>query len=442
MALVALVTAPLSVLAAARLARRAQPSFREQWTSTGELNGRIEEICTGHPLVKAFGREEEARKAFTEANHRLTAATRKAQSASSALQPVMGFLSNLNYVLIAVVGGVRVAAGALSVGDIQAFVQYSRQYSQPFIYLAGMAGTVQSGLASGERVLDLLDLSEEEPDTGRGEAPGPAPAGRVTFEGRLLPVRRGRAPDRGPDADRRARSDRRDRRPHGRRQDHPRQPAHALLRRPLRAHHPGRRGHRRDTPCPPARRDRHGPAGHLAVPGVIAENIAYGADAPSREEIVEAAVLAHADRFIRTLPHGYDTIVDEEATVLSAGEKQLLTIARAFLARPSLLVLDEATSSVDTRTEVLVQQALARLREGRTAFVIAHRLSTIRHADTIVVMDGGSIVETGTHEQLLAAGGAYARLQAAGAGYYVECPTARWNLAAQQVGQRGQRSPC
>ncbi|MFD3624978.1 ABC transporter ATP-binding protein [Streptomyces sp. NPDC058698] len=410
LALVALVTVPLSFVVATRVGKRSQPHFVQQWRTTGTLNAHIEEMYTGHTLVKVFGRQDESAEKFAEENDALYEAGFRAQFNSGVMQPLMFFVSNLNYVLVAVVGGLRVASGTLSIGDVQAFIQYSRQFSMPLTQVASMANLVQSGVASAERVFELLDAEEQEADpapAGKPERPrgrvalervsfrydperpliddlsltvepghtvaivGPTGAGKTTLVNLLMrfyEVSAGRITLDGMDIARMSREE-------------------------LRA---GIGMVLQDT---------------WLFGGTIAENIAYGASREvSREEIEEAARAAHADRFVRTLPDGYDTVIDDEGSGVSAGEKQLITIARAFLSDPVILVLDEATSSVDTRTEVLIQKAMAQLAHGRTSFVIAHRLSTIRDADTILVMEDGAIVEQGGHEALLAAGGAYARL--------------------------------
>lgn len=412
LAIIALVTVPVSVFVAARIGKRAQPQFVKQWSTTGRLNGHIEEMYTGHSLVKIFGRQDESAETFREHNDTLYAASFRAQFISGLIQPAMMFIGNLNYVLVAVVGGLRVASGSLSLGDVQAFIQYSRQFSQPITQVASMANLLQSGVASAERVFALLDADEQAPDPqtpirpeqvhGRVEfehvsfrytpdtpliedlslcvSPGqtvaivgPTGAGKTTLVNLLMrfyEVTGGRITLDGVDIAEMTRED-------------------------LRA--------------------RTGMVLQDAwlFGGTIADNIAYGSAGATHEQIMEAAAATHVDRFVRTLPDGYDTVIDDEGTNVSTGEKQLITIARAFLARPAILILDEATSSVDTRTEVLIQRAMNSLRQGRTSFVIAHRLSTIRDADLILVMENGSIVEQGTHDQLLKAEGPYARLYTA-----------------------------
>ncbi|HZM76670.1 MAG TPA: ABC transporter ATP-binding protein [Candidatus Limnocylindrales bacterium] len=412
LAVIALVTVPLSVWVTMRIGKRAQPEFVAQWRTTGQLNAHIEEMYTGHSLVKVFGRQRETAEKFKEHNDNLYGSAFKAQFISGIIQPAMFFIGNLNYVLVAVVGGLRVASGALSLGDVQAFIQYSRQFSQPLTQIAAMSNLVQSGVASAERVFNLLDAEEQSPD--------PVPAaqieavrGRVAFENVSFRYQ----PDKSLIEDLSLAVE----------------PGHTVA-------IVGPTGAGKTTLVNLLMRFYEVSSGRITLDGVdvatmsrdelrsnigmvlqdtwlfggtIAENIAYGADDPSMEEICEAAKMAHADRFIRTLPEGYKTILDEEGGNVSTGEKQLITIARAVLSDPKILVLDEATSSVDTRTELLIQQAMTSLRSGRTSFVIAHRLSTIRNADVILVMEDGRIVEQGNHDKLIAEGGAYARLYAA-----------------------------
>jgi ATP-binding cassette subfamily B protein len=412
LALIALLTVPLAVLVAAAIGKRAQPQFVKQWTTTGRLNAHVEEMYSGHALVKVFGRQEEAAQTFRGLNDTLFDASFRAQFISGIIQPSMMFIGNINYVLVAVVGALRVAAGALSLGDVQAFIQYSRQFTQPITQVASMANLLQSGVASAERVFALLDAGEQEPDPVRPAVPA-AIRGRVEFQN----VRFRYTPDT------------------------------PLIEDLSLAVSPGQTvaivgptGAGKTTLVNLLMRFYEVTGGRICVDGVdistmeretlrnatgmvlqdtwlfkgtIADNIAYGAESATREQVIEAARATHVDRFVRTLPDGYDTVIDEEGSNVSAGEKQLITIARAFLAEPAVLILDEATSSVDTRTEVLIQRGMRSLREGRTSFVIAHRLSTIRDADLILVMEAGSIVEQGTHAQLMEAGGAYARLYAA-----------------------------
>ncbi|SEL68924.1 ABC transporter ATP-binding protein [Streptacidiphilus jiangxiensis] len=409
LALIALVSIPASAVLAAKVGKRAQPQFVAQWKSTGKLNAHIEEMYTGHSLVKVFGRQQEAAEQFDAENEKLYQASFKAQFISGLIQPAMMFIGNLNYVIVAVVGGLRVASGALSIGDVQAFIQYSRQFSQPLTQVAAMANLVQSGVASAERVFELLDADEQSPDPAQPERPETV-HGRVEFEHVAFRY----DPEKPLIEDLSLLAE----------------PGHTvaivgptgagkttLVNLLMRFYEPtgGRITLDGVDVAAMNREELRGNIGMVLQDtwlfgGSIADNIAYGSEGATREQVVAAAKAAHVDRFVRTLPDGYDTVIDDEGTGVSAGEKQLITIARAFLAEPSILVLDEATSSVDTRTEVLIQRAMAKLRAGRTAFVIAHRLSTIRDADTILVMENGAIVEQGDHASLLEQGGAYARL--------------------------------
>jgi ATP-binding cassette, subfamily B, multidrug efflux pump len=409
LALVAIVSVPLSMLTIKVIAKRSKARFIAQWTHTGELNAQVEEAFTGHSIVKAFGRQREVEARFRTTNDELYESSFAAQFVSGAIQPAMMFLGNLNYVIIAVLGGLRVTSGVMTIGDVQAFLQYTRQFAQPMTSIASMFNVLQSGVASAERVFDLLDAEEQSSDADaaplaaevRGRVAfedvsfsynpdvplitdlslvaepgqtvaivGPTGAGKTTLVNlimRFYELDQGRITIDGRDI--------------------------ATMR----------------------RRDLRAATGMVLQDtwlfgGTIRENIAYGNAGATEDQIMQAARATYVDRFVHSLPDGYDTVLDEEGTSLSAGEKQLVTIARAFLADPAILILDEATSSVDTRTEVLIQRAMAALRSQRTSFVIAHRLSTIRDADIILVMENGRIVEQGHHDDLLARGGAYANL--------------------------------
>jgi len=408
LALIAVVTVPLSILAMKQIAAKSKAKFIAQWSHTGALNGLIEETFTGHAIVKTFGRQREVEERFSVTNEKLYEAGFGAQFMSGSIQPAMMFVGNLNYLMIAVVGGLKVASGTMGLGDVQAFIQYSRQFTMPLTQTASMMNVLQSGVASAERVFQVLDAEEESIEPASTEQPevkgriafehvsfsydpdrpliedlslvaepgttvaivGPTGAGKTTLVNlimRFYELNSGRITLDGRDISQIPRSELRSN-------------VGMVL---------------QDT---------------WLFGGTIRQNIAYGNPLATEAEILAAAKATYVDRFVHALPLGYDTVLDNEGGAVSAGEKQLLTIARAFLADPAILILDEATSSVDTRTEVLIQRAMTALRSKRTSFVIAHRLSTIRDANVILVMEDGRIVEQGSHEDLLVSRGAYFRL--------------------------------
>ncbi|MCU1505853.1 MAG: multidrug transporter ATP-binding protein [Microbacteriaceae bacterium] len=406
---IALITIPLTIVITTVIAKRSQKLFVAQWKNTGELNAQIEENFTGHSLVKVFGRQREVTTVFHDKNEELYQASFGAQFVSGIIMPSMMFVGNLVYVAIAVVGGLQVISGGMRLGDVQAFIQYSRQFTQPLTQLGSMANLVQSGVASAERVFELFDAEPQSADPRPAQSPS-VTSGRLEFESASFRYA----------------------------EDKPLIENISLIAQPgYTIAIVGPTGAGKTTLVNLIMRFYELDSGRITLDGVdiasmtrddlrsrvgmvlqdtwlfggtIRDNIAYGRPDATEEEIIDAATATYVDRFVRTLPDGYDTVLDDEASNVSAGEKQLITIARAFLARPSVLILDEATSSVDTRTEVLVQHAMAALRSDRTSFVIAHRLSTIRDADLILVMEAGQIVEQGTHAELLEAEGAYSRL--------------------------------
>ena len=452
LALVALLMFPLMGVVFGVIGPRSQKAFTHQWARTGKINTRVEESFSGHALVQVYGRTASVREAFAAENEELFRASLRAQFLSGIMMPIMLVIGNINYVAIAVVGGAMVASGSLRLGDVQAFIQYSQQFSQPLGQLGGMATAVQSGTASAERIFELLDAEEERPDdVAPGSAGAAGTAGEVgtaTTNAAGEAAGAGRAAGTDPSAA--AASPKNSAGPGVIEMEHVRfsySPEVELIRDLSLRVDPGHTvaivgptGAGKTTLVNLLMRFYELDGGRILIDGrdiatmtrhdvrrrtgmvlqdpwlfagTIRENIRYGRPGASDEEVEAAARACFVDHIIKALPQGYDTVLEEDAANISAGERQLLTIARAFVANPAVLILDEATSSVDTRTELLVQQAMNALREGRTSFIIAHRLSTIRDADTILVMEHGDIVEQGSHDELIAAGGAYARLHAA-----------------------------
>ncbi|HEY5224286.1 MAG TPA: ABC transporter ATP-binding protein [Microbacteriaceae bacterium] len=432
LALVVLVSLPLMAVIFGVIGPKSQKAFGIQWRKVGRLNARVEESFSGHALVKVFGREQDALSNFKAENQELYQASFKAQFLSGIMMPAMMFIGNLTYVGIAVLGGLMVASGQLRLGDVQAFIQYSQQFTQPLSELGGMAAVVQSGTASAERVFEMLDADEQGPDAA--DAPAPIDGdGTIAFEG----VQFAYSPERplirdlsfsvepgqtvaivGPTGAGKT----------------------TLVNLIMRFYelNGGRILLDGQNIADLRRNDVRSRTGMVLqdpwlFAGTIRENIRYGRQDATDDEVLEASKATYVDRFVHSLPDGYDTVLDEEASNVSAGEKQLITIARAFVARPSILILDEATSSVDTRTELLLQHAMAALRQGRTSFVIAHRLSTIRDADLILVMEQGDIVEQGTHAELIAKSGAYWRL------YNSQFEQAAADLDAEDVVHEGRQ---
>ncbi|OFR54637.1 multidrug ABC transporter ATP-binding protein [Actinomyces sp. HMSC075C01] len=456
LALVALIMFPLMGVVFGVIGPRSQKAFTHQWARTGKINTRVEESFSGHALVQVYGRTDSVREAFAAENEELFRASLRAQFLSGIMMPIMQVIGNINYVAIAVVGGAMVASGSLRLGDVQAFIQYSQQFSQPLSQLGGMATAVQSGTASAERIFELLDAEEERPDdvapkTPAGTADASGAAGTATADAAGDAAEAADADwaaGAGPSAA--AASPKSPAGPGVIEMEHVRfsySPEVELIRDLSLRVDPGHTvaivgptGAGKTTLVNLLMRFYELDGGRILIDGrdiatmtrhdvrrrtgmvlqdpwlfagTIRENIRYGRPGASDEEVEAAARACFVDHIIKALPQGYDTVLEEDAANISAGERQLLTIARAFVANPAVLILDEATSSVDTRTELLVQQAMNALREGRTSFIIAHRLSTIRDADTILVMEHGDIVEQGNHDELIAAGGAYARLHAA-----------------------------